>query len=169
MDVFPFYDTPRDAEVDPVKSIDQFEGLGTAWWVGFSFSWEGCFNARLGRGERAWQYLKEFQMAFTSRNGFNVNGDQLKCGLSRFTYRPFTLDANFGFARGIQEMLLRYDPHANTVTLFPALPKRWDGKEVSFRDLRIPGGHRLSATRAANGKVTHHLTPYPGSPIPRVK
>ena len=169
MDVFPFYDTPRDAEVDPVKSIDQFEGLGTAWWVGFSFSWEGCFNARLGRGERAWLYLKDFQMAFTSRNGFNVNGDQLKCGLSRFTYRPFTLDANFGFARGIQEMLLQYDPHTNTVTLFPALPKRWDGKEVSFRDLRIPGGHRLSATRAANGIVTHHLTPYPGSPIPRVK
>jgi len=168
MDIFPFYDTPRDAEVCPVKSVDQFEKLSTTYWVGFSFSWEGCLNARLNRGERAWMYLKEFQTAFTSRNGFNVNGDQLKCGLSYFTYRPFTLDANFGFARGIQEMLLQYDSHTNTVKLFPALPQRWNGKEVSFRDLRVPGGHKISATRAANGKVTYTLTPYPGTPMPKV-
>ena len=83
---------------------------------------------------------------------------------------PFTLEANFGYARGIQEMLLAYDPHANTATLFPALPKEWDGREVSFRNLRVPGGHRISATRSADGKVTHSLTPWPGAKsLPKVK
>ncbi len=168
MDVFPFYDTPRDAEVDPVKSVDQFERLSSRHWVGFSFSWEGCLNARLGRGDRAWMYLKEFQTLCASRNGFNLN-NQIPAGPILHTGRPFTLDANFGFARAVQEMLLQHDPHTNTVTLFPALPKHWDGKEVTFRDLRISGGHRLTATRAANGRVTYHLTPYPGSPLPKVR
>ena len=159
--VFPLTNVPHDDGVDFVKSVEQWEGLGTGWWVGFSFPWAGCFEARLGRGDRAYRYLKDFQRAFTSRCGFNLNGDQLKCGLSKHTYRPFTLEANFGFARGIQEMLLSYDSHSNTYRLFPALPKEWDGKEVSFRNLRLPGGHRISAKRAADGTVTHEISPNP--------
>ena len=169
--VFPLVNVPPEKGVDFARSVDQWETLGTAWWVGFSFSWAGCFEARLGRGDRAFRYLKDFQRAFTSRCGFNLNGDQLKCGLSKYTYKPFTLEANFGFARGVQEMLLSYDLHSNTVKLFPALPKEWDGKEVSFRDLRVPGGHRISATRAADGKITHVLVPNAnaGTAVPVVK
>ena len=170
LQVFPLTNVPLEKGVDFTRSVDQWEKLGTDWWVGFSFPWAGCFEARLGRGDRAYRYLKDFQRAFTSRCGFNLNGDQLKCGLSRATYDPFTLEANFGYARGIQEMLLAYDPHANTATLFPALPKEWDGREVSFRNLRVPGGHRISATRSADGKVTHSLTPWPGAKsLPKVK
>ena len=155
LQVFPLVDVPVDAGVDFARSVDQWESLTTRAWVGFSFPWAGCFEARLGRGDRAYRYLKDFQRAFTSRCGFNLNGDQLKCGLSQYTYRPFTLEANFGFARGIQEMLLSYDPHRREVRLFPALPKAWDGKEVSFRNLRLPGGGRISARRAADGKVSY--------------
>lgn len=145
-------------------------GAGALLWCGYSFSWAGCFEARLGRGSRAYRYLKDFQRAFVTRNGFHVNGDQLKCGLSRYTYRPFTLEGNFGYARGIQEMLLAYDPNGNTFSLFPALPKEWDGKEVSFTNLRLPGGHRVSARRAADGKVTHSLVPFPGSKsVPKLR
>ena len=44
-----------------------------------------------------------------------------------------------------------------------------DGKEVSFRDLRLPGGHRVSAKRAADGTVTHTLVPNPrAKTIPRL-
>ena len=170
LQVFPLTNVPREDGVDFAKSVDQWEGLGTGRWCGYSFSWAGCFEARLGRGDRAYRYLKDFQRAFVTRNGFHVNGDQLKCGLSRFTYRPFTLEGNFGYARGIQEMLLAYDPNGNTFSLFPALPKEWDGKEVSFANLRLPGGHRISARRAADGKVTHSLVPFPGSKsVPRLQ
>ena len=152
--VFPLVDVPIDTGVDFLRSVDQWESLTTKAWVGFSFPWAGCFEARLGRGDRAFRYLKDFQRAFTSRCGFNLNGDQLKCGLSNHTYRPFTLEANFGYARGIQEMLLSYDPHNKEVHLFRALPKEWDGKEVSFRNLRVPGGCMISARRAADGRVS---------------
>ncbi|MBP5319972.1 MAG: hypothetical protein J6334_03205 [Kiritimatiellae bacterium] len=170
MQIFPLTNVPDESGVDVTRSIDQWEGLGTDYWCGYSFSWAGCFEARLRRGERAFRYLKDFQRAFVTRNGFHVNGDQLKIGLSRFTYGPFTLEGNFGYARGIQEMLLAYDPRANTVVLFPALPRAWEGKEVSFRDLRIPGGHRISARRAPDGTITHTLVPYPGgtSPLPKI-
>ena len=162
LQVFPLVNVPPEPGVDFVKSVEQWEGLDKVpWWCGYSYSWAGCFEARLGRGDRAHRYLKAFQRAFVSRNCFHLNGDQLKCGLSRYTYRPFTLEGNFGYARGIQEMLLSYDPHTNTYCLFPALPKAWDGKEVSFRDLRLPGGHRVSAKRAVDGTVTHTLVPNP--------
>ena len=162
LQVFPLVNVPPEPGVDFVKSVDQWENLGKKpSWCGYSYSWAGCFEARIGRGDRAHRYLKDFQRAFVSRSGFHLNGDQLKCGLSRYTYRPFTLEGNFGYARGIQEMLLSYDPHTNTYRLFPALPKEWDGKEVSFRGLRLPGGHRVSAKRAADGTVTHTLVPNP--------
>ena len=161
LQVFPLVNVPPEAGVDFQKSIDQWESLGTGLWCGYSFSWAGCFEARLGRGDRAHRYLKDFQRAFVSRNGFHVNGDQTKSGLSRFTYRPFTLEGNFGYARGIQEMLLSYDPATNSYRLFPALPKAWDGKKVSFRDLRLPGGHRVTAKRMADGTVTHVLVANP--------
>ena len=162
LQVFPLVNVPPESGVDLVKSVEHWENLDKMpSWCGYSYSWAGCFEARLGRGDRAHHYLKDFQRAFVSRNGFHLNGDQLKCGLSRYTYRPFTLEGNFGYARGIQEMLLSYDPHTNAYCLFPALPKDWDGKEVSFRDLRLPGGHRVSAKRTADGTVTHTIVPNP--------
>ncbi|MBO7683834.1 MAG: hypothetical protein J6T51_03810 [Kiritimatiellae bacterium] len=62
-----------------VKSAEHWEGLEKVpWWCGYSYSWAGCFEARLGRGDRAYRYLKDFQRAFVSRNGFHLNGDQLQ-------------------------------------------------------------------------------------------
>lgn len=164
LQVFPLVNVPPEPGVDFVKSVEHWENLDKVpRWCGYSYSWAGCFEARLGRGDRAHRYLKDFQRAFVARNGFHLNGDQLKCGLSRYTYRPFTLEGNFGFARAVQEMLLSYDSHTDTYKLFPSLPKAWDGKEVSFRNLRIPGGHRISARRASDGTISHEIVPYHGS------
>lgn len=63
LQVFPLVNVPPEAGVDFQKSIDQWESLGTGLWCGYSFSWAGCFEARLGRGERAYRYLKDFQRA----------------------------------------------------------------------------------------------------------
>ncbi len=154
MQVFPLVNVPPEQAVDPERSVDFWERLGTSWWTGYSFAWAGCMEARLGRGDRAHRYLKDFQRAFVSRCGFHLNGDQTRSGLSRFTYDPFTLEGNFGYARGIQEMLMGWDAQERVATLFPALPREWDGREVSFRGLRIPGGHKVSARRAADGTVS---------------
>ena len=154
--IFPLTNVPGEKDIDPARSVEHWENLGTKWWCGYSFAWAGCFEARLGRGDRAWRYLKDFQRAFVSRCGFHLNGDQLKCGLSNFKYKPFTLEGNFGYARGIQEMLMSCDIAGGKcdIKLFPALPEAWDGKEVSFENLRAPGGYRISARRAADGLVS---------------
>ena len=64
------------------------------------------------------------------------------------TYRPFTLEGNFAYAAGIQEMLLQSD--GNDLRVFPAVPEDW--KNVYFRQLRAQGAFLVDAEKR-NGVV----------------
>jgi alpha-L-fucosidase 2 len=77
-----------------------------------------------------------------------VNGDQSGKGYSNFVYRPFTLEGNFAYAAGIQEMLMQ--SHTGVIRLFPAIPDSW--KDVTFHQLRAAGAFQVSA-RMEEGKV----------------
>ena len=148
-------------------SLDQLQRLGTREWVGYSFSWMAAMLARADRADGSLEYLKTFLRAFVLRNGFHVNGDQTKSGLSRFTYRPFTLEGNFLAMHAVQEMLLRsvgaYEaathgkgrgPHWEVdLHVFPAVPGAW--RDVSMRDLRAEGGLRVTAER--RGGLTERI------------
>ena len=57
------------------------------------------------------------------------------------TYRPFTLEGNFAFAAGLQEMLLQ--SYAGFIEVFPAVPASW--KDISFHTLRAEGAFLISA------------------------
>jgi len=131
------------------NSLNYLGSLGTDWWCGYSYSWLGNMKARAMDGEGAVQALRTFATCFCLPNSFHVNGDQSGTGKSKFTYRPFTLEGNFAFASGIQEMLLQ--SHTGIVKIFPAIPKNW--QNVSFRTLRTEGAFLISAKRE-NGKVT---------------
>ena len=74
-------------------------------------------------------------------NSFHANGDQTASGKSLFTYRPFTLEGNFAFAAGVQEMLLQ--SHTGVINVFPAIPADW--KDVRFERLRARGAFLVSA------------------------
>ena len=63
-------------------------------------------------------------------------------------YRPFTLEGNFAFASGIQEMLLQ--SHTGIIRIFPAIPLKW--KDVAFKTLRAQGAFLVSA-RQKEGKM----------------
>lgn len=132
-------------------SLAAWDELGTDWWTGYSWSWMGCLRARTGDGDAAARHLEIFARAFTSRNGFHLNGDQTGEGHSKFSYRPFTLEGNFSAMQGIHEMLLQsWSPTpgvsgTEVVRIFPAVPANWD--TASFHDLRAQGGHRVSARR----------------------
>jgi alpha-L-fucosidase 2 len=132
-------------------SLKQWDALGTGGWVGYSFCWMACLRARVGDGEAAWRNLGIYLEAFVLRNGFHVNGDQLKAGYSSFTYRPFTLEGNFLAAQAVHEMLLQSwsatpgVAGSEVIRVFPAMPAAW--ASASFDDLRAEGGHRVSARR----------------------
>jgi alpha-L-fucosidase 2 len=139
----------QDKEV-VLASLDNLKKIGTDFWVGFSFPWASCLEARAGRADEALRYLDIYVNAFTSPNGFNLNGDQSGNGYSKFTYRPFTLDANFGAAQAVHEMLLQ--SWGGKIRIFPAVPSKW--QDVSFRDLRAEGGFIISAERKAGRTVS---------------
>ena len=122
------------------RSIDKLVSVGSKAWVGYSFAWEGNLFARAGNGEKAAEALTVFSRAFCLSNGFHVNGDQSGKGYSNFTYRPFTLEGNFAFAAGLQEMLIQ--SHNGFIELFPAVPNDW--KNISFKKLRAEGGFLLN-------------------------
>lgn len=128
-----------------VNRLDQY---GPDYWTGYSYSWLGNMKARMFDGEGAAQALRTFAECFCLKNTFHANGDQSGTGKSLFTYRPFTLEGNFAFASGIQEMLLQ--SHTGVIQVFPAIPKTW--KDVSFKQLRAMGGYLVSASME-NGKM----------------
>jgi alpha-L-fucosidase 2 len=129
-------------------SLKELERLGTDWWCGYSFSWLGNLYARAMEGDKASGILKTFAECFCSKNTFHLNGDQSKSGKSKWTYRPFTLEGNFAFASGIQEMLLQ--SYSGIIKIFPAIPKDW--KDLSFKTLRAEGAFLVSA-EMRNGEV----------------
>lgn len=130
-------------------TLKKLKDYGPDYWTGYSYSWFGNMKARAFDGEGAADELRTFAECFCLRNTFHVNGDQTKSGKSKFTYRPFTLEGNFAFASGVQEMLLQ--SHTGIVRVFPAIPAGWS--DVSFDNLRAMGAFLVSAEKQ-NGKIT---------------
>lgn len=128
------------------NSLRRIEAMGTRGWCGYSFSWMACLYARAYEADKAVQQLQIFASNFCSPNSFHLNGDQKGGQYSGFTYRPFTLEGNFAFAQGVQELLLQ--SREGYIEVFPAVPKTW--KEVAFTNLRAQGAFLVSA-RQSNG------------------
>jgi alpha-L-fucosidase 2 len=129
-------------------TLKDLEKFGSDLWVGYSFSWLGNLYARAFEGDKAAEILRVFAENFCLPNSFHVNGEQHNRGYSRFKYRPFTLEGNFAFASGIQEMLLQ--SHSGVVRIFPAIPASW--KDVSFYGLRAVGAFVIDA-EMISGKI----------------
>jgi len=130
------------------QTLKTLEKTGPDWWCGYSYSWLGNLYARAFMGEKAAQTLRIFAEHFCLPNSFHANGDQTKQGYSKFTYRPFTLEGNFAFAAGIQEMLIQ--SHTGVVQVFPAVPESW--KDIAFTNLRTEGAFLVSAGKK-NGQI----------------
>ncbi|WP_064198637.1 MULTISPECIES: glycosyl hydrolase family 95 catalytic domain-containing protein [Emticicia] len=131
------------------NSLALLDKVGPGNWCGYSYAWEGNLKARAKDGEGAKRALYDFATAFCSPNSFHLNGDQTKSGKSSFTYRPFTLEGNFAFAAGIQEMLIQ--SYAGFIEVFPAIPNDWTN--LSFKNLRAEGAFIVSAKKV-NGEIS---------------
>lgn len=126
-------------------SLNQLDKIGSSGWVGYSFAWQGNLFAHAGNGEKAAKALRIFSEAFClPTNGFHVNGDQSGKGYANATYRPFTLEGNFAFASGLQDMLIQ--SHAGFIEIMPALPSSWT--DCAFRQLRTEGAFLVDAQKS---------------------
>jgi alpha-L-fucosidase 2 len=131
------------------SSLKHIEEKGTKAWCGYSFSWMACLYARAYEADKAVKQLEIFASNFCSPNSFHLNGDQKGGQYSDYTYRPFTLEGNFAFAQGVQELLLQ--SRDGYMQVFPAIPANW--QNVSFNTLRAEGGFLVSAKKE-NGAFT---------------
>ena len=123
------------------STLAHLEKRGPDWWCGYSWSWLGNLYARAFMGDKAAESLRIFSANFCLPNSFHVNGEQHDKGFSKMKYRPFTLEGNFAFAAGVQEMLIQ--SHTGIIHIFPAIPTGW--KDLSFSTLRAAGAFLVSA------------------------
>ena len=133
---------------------------GTGEWTGWAFPWMSLIASRAACGNMAWQMLDTYANAFIKPNTFHVNGDPRIFGYSLFTYEPMTLEAGFGAAAAIMEMLLQsYD---GVIRLFPSVPDRWH--DAYFAGLRAEGAFLVTA-KLEGGQVPFvHITSEAGAP-----
>ncbi len=146
MSIYPLGLLNVDNEKDKMvidSSLRWMEKTGTDLWCGYSFSWAASLYAMAKEGDNAAKELSIFASNFCSSNSFHLNGDQKGGQYSKFTYRPFTLEGNFAFAQGLQEMLLQSDK--DYIEVLPAIPSAW--KNVSFNNLRAQGAFLISAKK----------------------
>lgn len=130
------------------RTLALLDSVGPDYWCGYSYAWLANLKARAKDGTGAAKALSIFAEAFCSINSFHLNGDQSGKGYSKYGYRPFTLEGNFAFAAGLQEMLLQ--SYAGFINVMPAVPESW--KDISFNKLRAEGAFLVSATKT-NGSV----------------
>jgi alpha-L-fucosidase 2 len=127
--------TPDLAEAAKVSLIARGDGR-TNW----SKAWKISLFARLNDSERAYKVLAQLMATHVYSNCWT-------------TLAPFQIDANFGYAAGINEMLVQ--SHMGTIELLPALPKEWS--DGSVKGLRARGGFELDLAwkdgKLSNGVV----------------
>jgi alpha-L-fucosidase 2 len=131
------------------RTLATLDRIGPDEWCGYSYAWLANLKARAFDGEGAAKALTDFASSFCLPNSFHANGDQSGTGKSKFTYRPFTLEGNFAFAAGLQEMLLQ--SHTGAIRVFPAVPAAW--ADASFDGWRADGAFLVSARRSGGRTV----------------
>jgi alpha-L-fucosidase 2 len=114
-------------------------GAGMSGWPA---AWYINLWARLGDGDHAYQHLRAL---------LSTSADSLLNANRRY----FQIDANFGGASGIAEMLLQ--SHSGEVAFLPALPAAWP--EGRFHGLRARGDLEVDAAWKAGRAVDGALRP----------
>jgi alpha-L-fucosidase 2 len=113
--------SPQLAEAAKVSMNARGDGA-----TGWSKVWKIAIWARLHDGDRAYKLLGEFIRNNVYQNMYGF-------------HPPFQIDCNFGYAAGVNEMLVQ--SHMGYIHLLPSLPKAWPTGNI--KGLRVRGGYEM--------------------------
>ena len=102
---------------------------GEEFLEGWAYAHRMCAWARIGDGEKSYDFLKKLLRERTYQNLWN-------------NLTKFQIDGNFGAVNGITEMLLQ--SHEGYIHLLPAIPEKW--KNFSVKGLKARGNFTVSFT-----------------------
>lgn len=138
-------DTSSKELLDGVRKLLVARGMDSFGWA---CAWRALCWARLGEGEFAYQLVRTVLRPSTNNsNGTAANFFDM---YSLDTSAIFQIDANFGAAAAIVEMLLYSRP--GVIELLPALPQAWTGGG-QITGVGARGGFEVDLAWKA-GKVT---------------
>lgn len=132
--------------------------IGLSSQSGWSFAHMANIYARLGNGNRALECIEILCRSCMGQNLFTYHNDWRSQGLTLgwFGQSPiFQIDANFGIAAAVAEMLLFSKP--GMIKLLPALPDKWTQGKAEH--LQCRGGVDVSMEwDASKASLTATLT-----------
>jgi alpha-L-fucosidase 2 len=125
-------------------AIEKRLTIGLQSQTGWSLAHMANVDARLGDGEGALEALNILTRCCLSKNFFTYHNDWRDMGATLPIVwgrtAPFQMDANFGIAAAVTEMLCGSD--ANMIRILPALPENWSKGE--FNDILTRAGVKVS-------------------------
>ena len=125
------------------RSLTHLRQLGTGNWSGWSFPWMALIACRVQRPGMAHAMLRFYTDQVILPSSLQVSVDWRKTGFYTAEHGFInTLEAGFGAAAAIMEMLLQ--SWGGRIRLFPCLPEEWE--EASFETLRAEGAFLVSAS-----------------------
>jgi len=125
-------------------AIEKRLTIGLKSQTGWSLAHMANVYARLGDGDRATEALNILSRCCLGQNLFTYHNDWRRMGATLTTVwgrtSPFQMDANFGIAAAVTEMLCGSSPEI--LRILPALPSEWTVGE--FHDILTRTGTRTS-------------------------
>ena len=119
--------------------------IGLSSQTGWSLAHMANIWARLGDGDKALETMSILTRCCLGKNLFTYHNDWRGMGVTVTNIygrsAPFQMDANFGIAAAVTEMLCSSDPEI--LRLLPALPSKWNAGD--FHGILTRTGARVSA------------------------
>ena len=176
--VFPGFEVTRESNPAIYEAcrvaVEKRLVIGLTSQTGWSMAHMANIYARLGQGDRALECLDILLRSSVGPNLFTYHNDWRLMGLSsgRGEVPPFQIDANFGMAAAVMEMLVFSKP--GLIKILPALPSKWTSGRVSGLccrggitvDLEWGAGFlTISLTSKTDQRIQLHLPPLAGSMV----